>query len=164
MKKPHIILVDDQTDVLSTLMQDLALFKDKFILDDCESAKEASELLEELDVSDEQTALVMADHIMPNKNGIDFLSDLAEIDSLTHVRKVLVTGQASHSDTINAINNASIDHYVSKPWVVENLHAVVKKMITLWVLDSGLNYHNFEDLVDAKTLFRRLKSEGGTKH
>jgi len=164
MKKPHIILVDDQADVLSALMQDLAPFKDKFILDDCESAKEASELLEELDACDGQTALIMADHIMPNKNGIEFLSDLAEVDSLAHVRKVLITGQASHSDTIDAINNALIDYYVSKPWVVETLHAVVKKMITLWVLDSGLNHHDFEAFIDTKVLFRRLKNEGGTKH
>ena len=164
MKKPHIILIDDQTEVLSALMQDLAPFRDRFILDDCESAKEAFELLEELDACDEQTALIMADHIMPNKNGIAFLSDLAENDSLIHVRKVLITGQASHSDTIDAINNASIDHYVSKPWVVENLHAIVKKMITCWILDSGLNYHDYEAFIDAKVLFRRLKSEGGTKH
>lgn len=164
MKKPHIILIDDQADVLSALMQDLASFKEKFILDDCETAKEASDLLEELDTNDEQTALIMADHIMPNKNGIDFLSELAEVDSLAHVRRVLITGQASHSDTINAINNAAIDYYISKPWVVEDLHAAVKKMITLWILDSGLNYHEFDAFVDAKVLFKRLKNEAGTKH
>ncbi len=164
MKKPHIILVDDQMDVLSALMQDLASFRDKFILDDCESAKEAFELLEELDASDGQTVLIMADHIMPNKNGIEFLSELSENDSLIHVRKVLITGQASHEDTINAINTASIDYYISKPWVVENLHAVVKKMITCWVLDNGLNYHDYEAFIDTEVLFRRLKAEGGTKH
>ncbi len=44
----------------------------------------------------------MADHIMPNMNGIEFLSELSENHSLIHVRKVLITGQASHEDTINA--------------------------------------------------------------
>ena len=122
------------------------------------------ELLKELDDNDAQTALIMADHIMPNKNGITFLSDLVEMDSLSHVRKVLITGQASHSDTIDAINNAAIDYYVSKPWVVENLHDVARKMITLWVLDSGLNYHDFDPFIDTKVLFQRLKKDAGTKH
>jgi two-component system chemotaxis response regulator CheY len=164
MKKPHIILVDDQKDVLSALMQDLAPFRDKFVLDDCESAKEASALLEELDGADEQIALIMVDHIMPNQNGIEFLSELSKNDSLIHVRKVLITGQASHQDTINAINKASIDYYVGKPWVVKNLHEVVRRMITGWILDNNLNYHEYEAFIDTDVLFRRVKAEGGTKY
>jgi two-component system chemotaxis response regulator CheY len=164
MKKPHIILVDDQKDVLSTLMQDLTVFRGKFILDDCQSAQEASKLLEELEAGGEPTALILADHIMPNISGIEFLSGLSEKDGLEHTRKVLITGQASHSDTINAINNAAIDYYISKPWVLEDLHAVVKKMITLWVLDSGLNHQGYSPFIDTKVLFQRLKNEAGTKY
>lgn len=163
MKKAHIILVDDQIDVLSSLMQDLMIFRDKFTVDDCQSAQEAYELMEEIDARGERTALVISDHVMPNKSGIDFLSDFSEDDRFSGIRKVLITGQASHKDTIDAINNASIDNYISKPWGVENLHAVVKAMITHWVLDNGLNYGDYGDLVDAKILFKRLKSEGGTK-
>ncbi len=163
MKKAHIILIDDQIDVLSTIMRDLAPFKDKFILDDCESADEAEDLIEELEASGEMMALIISDHIMPNENGIAFLSELSEDDRFDGIRKVLVTGQASHKDTIDAINNASIDYYISKPWVVDNLHAVVKEMITIWVLDHDLDYRAYEGFIDSKILFKRLKGEAGTK-
>ncbi|MBZ0166747.1 MAG: response regulator, partial [Candidatus Omnitrophica bacterium] len=133
MKKAHIIIIDDQIDVLSALLQDLKPFRERFILDDCESADEAFELMEELDVSGEKIALILSDHIMTNKNGIELFSDLSTDNRFDGVRKILITGQASHDDTIDAINNASIDYYISKPWEVEELHDIVKKMITHWI-------------------------------
>ena len=164
MKKAHIILIDDQIDVLATLMQDLSIFRERFILDDCESVKEAYELLEELETAGESIALIICDHIMPNKNGIEFLSELSKDDRFDSIHKVLVTGQASHGDTIDAINNASIDYYISKPWVVENLHSVIKEMVTGWIMDNDLDYREYEGLIDTKILFKKLKGEAGTKH
>ena len=163
MKKAHIIIIDDQIDVLSALLQDLKLFRERFILDDCESADEAFELMEELDAAGEKIALVISDHIMPNKNGINLLSELSKDARFENVRKILITGQASHSDTINAINNASIDHYVTKPWNVSELHNVIKKMITHWILDNDLNHQDYEGLIDTEILFKRLKTNGGTR-
>ena len=71
MKKAHIILIDDQIDVLATLMQDLTTFRERFILDDCESVKEAYELLEELEASGEQIALIMAS-VLDNPHDLGF--------------------------------------------------------------------------------------------
>lgn len=163
MKKAHIIIIDDQIDVLSALLQDLKPFRDRFILDDCESADEAYELMEELEASGELIALIISDHILANKNGIELLTDLSKDERFEHIRKILITGQASHSDTINAINNASIDYYISKPWVVDKLHNIIKKMITHWVLDNDLNHQDFEGMIDTEVLFKRLKTNGGSR-
>lgn len=160
MKKAHIIIIDDQIDVLSALMQDLKPFREKFILDDCESADDAYELMEELEVSGEQIALIISDHIMPNKNGIELFTELAKDQRFENVRKVLITGQASHADTIDAINNASIDYYISKPWRVDELHAVIKKMITHWLFDHELNHKEYEGMIDTEVLLKRSKSAG----
>jgi two-component system chemotaxis response regulator CheY len=32
-------------------------------------------------------------------------------------RKILLTGQANHADTIRAVNEAHIDNYFEKPWI-----------------------------------------------
>ncbi|MCA9392922.1 MAG: response regulator [Candidatus Omnitrophica bacterium] len=160
MKKAHIILIDDQIDVLSALLQDLKPFRERFILDDCQSADEAYELMEELEVSGEQIALIISDHIMANKNGIELYADLAHDQRFEDVRKILITGQASHEDTIDAINNASIDYYISKPWSIEELHKVVRKMITHWIFDHGLNHKDYEGMIDTDVLLKRSKAAG----
>ena len=49
-------------------------------------------------------------------------------------RRVLVTGQAGHEDTIRAINEAELDHYVAKPWDPEEFRAVVREQLTDFVL------------------------------
>lgn len=160
MKKAHIIIIDDQIDVLSALLQDLKPFRERFILDDCESADEAFELMEELDVTGEPIALIISDHIMPNKNGIELLSDLSKDNRFEKVRKILVTGQASHKDTITAINDAAIDYYISKPWSVDELHVIVKKMITQWIFDLDLDHRDYEDMIDAAELLKRSQGAG----
>ena len=157
MSKPHLIIIDDQTDVLSTLRNDLESFREKFVLDDCESAEEAEELIEELDATGESIAVIFSDHVMPEKNGIDFLSELSRDDRFKGVYKVLITGQASHSDTIDAINNASINYYISKPWAKNELELVCKKMITNWILDHEMDHQDFGDLIDSEILLNRSK-------
>ena len=161
MKKPHIIIVDDQLDVLSSLRQDLKPFQEKFTIDDCESAKEAEEMMEEHEAAGIKISLILSDHIMPEKNGIDFLTELKHDERFEKIRKVLITGQASHSDTINAINEASIDYYISKPWTIEGLHNVVKTMITHWILDHDLDYRDYEGLIDTQLLFKEMKNPIG---
>jgi two-component system chemotaxis response regulator CheY len=157
MSKPHIIVIDDQPEVLSSLRNDISLFREKFAIDDCESAEEATELLEELDASGASVALILSDHVMPKQSGIDFLSRLSKDDRFNGIYKVLITGQASHADTINAINDASISYYISKPWTKERLLNVCKKMITHWIADNGIDYKEYSNLLDAETLLNRLK-------
>ena len=44
-------------------------------------------------------------------------------------RKVLVTGQADQDDTIRAVNEAGLDHYIAKPWDPAHLQATVRAQI-----------------------------------
>ena len=55
------------------------------------------------------------------------------------IRKVLITGQAGHDDTIRAINRADLDWYIAKPWDPEELRAVVVEQLTDFVIDAGLD-------------------------
>ena len=73
MEKPEIICVDDEREVLAALKRDLAEFKDYCNLTYANPPKETQEVLEDLDAERQtEVALIVCDHIMPGKNGVDF--------------------------------------------------------------------------------------------
>ncbi len=47
---------------------------------------------------------------------MDFLVELNGDPATRPIRKVLITGQAGLEDTIRAVNEADLDHYIAKPW------------------------------------------------
>ncbi len=59
--------------------------------------------------------VIVSDHVMPGKTGVELLTDVFHDSRFPNTKKILLTGQATHTDTINAIN-AGIDRYFEKPW------------------------------------------------
>ena len=106
MDKLNLICVDDQREVLSAVLQDLQSLSQWLNIEDCESADEVLELMDELDAEGEMIALIISDHVMPGKTGVELLTEISKDSRFIHTRKVLLTGQATHTDTINAINSA----------------------------------------------------------
>ena len=154
--KPNIICIDDQREILATLEKDLAPFSPFFSLLYCESTREAKEEIESLYARGATLPVVICDHIMPNQNGIDFLIELNSDIRFKNVFKILLTGLATHQDTIEAINRAKIDYYIEKPWDERALQAVLKKMLTLFMVREDLDYHAYGDTVDPETLYQAL--------
>ncbi len=159
MQKPIIINIDDQRDVLASLRKDLSLFEEKCDLIDCESAVEANEVFEELDSEEKPIAVIICDHIMPEQNGIDFLIEVNKDSRFNRVKKLLLTGMATHKDTIVAINMANIDRYIEKPWDKEELITNVKVLLTQYLVHSGMNYEPFLPILDQPTLYEELRKE-----
>ncbi|WP_020532700.1 response regulator [Flexithrix dorotheae] len=160
MEKLYIICVDDQREVLSTIAKDLAVFENDLIIEECESATEAEELIDEIDSEGDFVALIISDHVMPGKSGVDFLSDVNKDERFPNTQKILLTGLATHQDTIEAINSASINQYLEKPWNKEELIKSVKKLLTRFILKTGLDYQKYLPLTDQETLFEILKKQG----
>ncbi len=152
MSKPNIICIDDQREVLATLRRDLTIFTDVVNILDCESAEEALELIDDIETTGEQVCLFICDHIMPGSSGVDFLIGLTEERRCRGARKLLLTGLATHQDTILAINRAHIDHYIEKPWSTEALQKVVRELATSWLLENGFDHKKFQPIIDSKTL------------
>jgi two-component system chemotaxis response regulator CheY len=157
MEKPNIVCIDDQRDVLAALKRSLIGFADLCAVVDCESAAEAKELLDELDADGEPVALLICDHIMPGQTGVEFLADIALDPRFRHSKKVMLTGLATHQDTITAINTASIDRYIEKPWNDEELIAAVKVLLTEFIVKAGIDYEPFLSVLDQETLYRALR-------
>lgn len=130
MSKPVILCVDDQREVLSAVRRELNPFESDYEIIESESAREAEEVLNELNDSNQTIALIICDHIMPGENGVDFLARMNQNSRFNKTRKILLTGLASQQDTIKAINEAQVDFYLEKPWNTEELVNIVQKLIS----------------------------------
>ena len=158
MPEINIICVDDQREVLAALRKDLTFFEDAFEIIDCESAAEAAEVMDEIDAEGAYVALLICDHVMPEQNGVDFLTEVQHDLRFTHTRKLLLTGLATHEDTIEAINLADIDYYVPKPWHPDKLVDKVKTLLTRYILRTGLEYQPLLPYLDQQVLYKELRS------
>ena len=154
MEKINIVCVDDQREVLSAVVRDLQPLAEWFNIEECESANECLSLLDELDGQGEHIALVISDHVMPGKSGVDMLSEIAADGRYRKTRKILLTGLASHHDTIEAINQAGVDRYFEKAWNGEELLKACKSLLTLYVIDAGLDYQHMLSALDVQTLYQ----------
>ncbi|WP_423839570.1 response regulator [Vibrio mytili] len=157
MEKLNLICVDDQREVLSAVLLDLEPLSQWINIEDCESADEVLELMDELDADGERIAVVISDHVMPGKTGVELLTDISQDSRFVQTRKVLLTGQATHSDTIAAINSAGIDRYFEKPWDANQLVECIKKLATQYIFDVGLDYTDYHQYLDQRVVLENLR-------
>ena len=136
MEKINIIVVEDQREVLHAITKDLTTLEDFVSVEECESAPEAHELINALESQGDYVALIISDHVMPGKTGVDFLTEVHQDEKFKGTKKILLTGLATHADTINAINKAAIDRYVSKPWKSHELLNIVKELLTDFIFEK----------------------------
>ena len=110
-----ILSLEDEADVRDALERDLEQFWDKIRLEVAEDVDDAWAVIDEIVEDGDELALVLSDHRLPGKSGVDFLVELMKDDRFSATRTVLVTGQADQSDTIRAVNHAGLDYYIGKP-------------------------------------------------
>lgn len=157
MEKIYILCIEDQREVLNAVVNDLAPFEAMFPVEECESVAEAMEVIEEIDAQGDYLGVVVSDHVMPDKNGIDFLVELHQDTRFQKTKKILLTGLATHQDTILAINQAAVDRYLSKPWESSILQSYVRALLTTFILDSGIPYQPYLKWLDQEVLYQKLR-------
>ncbi len=157
MEKINIICVDDQPEVLDSVLRDLRPLAKFFRIEECESAAAVQTLLNEIADSGDQLGLVISDHVMPGKNGVDLLGEISKDERFAGTRKILLTGQATHADTIRAVNEAHIDSYFEKPWKPHELLAQAKHLLTLFILEKGIAHEDYMPILDQSVLLEKLR-------
>lgn len=118
-----LLLVDDEASILASLRRLLRPVGYRILV--AESGGAGLEILER-----EPVDLVISDMRMPEMTGAQFLEQVRQRWPAT--MRVLLTGYADVSSTIDAINRGEIYRYVSKPWDDNQLALTVRD-----ALESG---------------------------
>jgi response regulator RpfG family c-di-GMP phosphodiesterase len=160
MARLAVIVLEDEPGVRDALVRDLAPFAGTVRIEAAEDVADAEVVLEEVARDGDLLALVLADHRLPGRSGVDWLVELHDDPVTSAARKVLVTGQADQDDTIRAVNAADLDHYLAKPWSPDELARVVREQLSLYVLDRGIDPLPHLRALDTATVLPRLGDRG----
>jgi response regulator RpfG family c-di-GMP phosphodiesterase len=160
----YILVVEDELEVMDAIVNDLENFEEFFPIETANSSEEAQRVVANIYESGSEIGLILCDHVLPGQNGVDFLIELQKDHHQHEAKKVLVTGQAGLEDTIQAINNADLDHYIAKPWTKEQLEAVVVKQLTDYIIDRKLNPMPFMMVLDSVRLSEFMRNNHLTDH
>ena len=114
-------------------------------------------VIDEIVEDGDELALVLSDHRLPGKSGVDFLVELMQDERFGATRTVLVTGQADQSDTIRAVNQAGLDYYIGKPWDPEELRAAVRDQLTEYVLEVGVDPLPYVSVLDGVRVMEAIR-------
>lgn len=157
MNRVTILCVEDEPEVREALVRDLAPFATVCRIEAAEDADDARQVVEECAAAGDPLGLVLCDHLLPGTLGADLLVEFKGQPETAPARKVLVTGQAGLEDTVKAVNDADLDHYIAKPWTREALCSVVRKYLTDYVIDEVDDVLPFVSVLDGPRLLEALK-------
>src|SRR5579862_6735411 len=119
-KSGHTILVgEDEPEVRGYL--EMAL---KCLGYSVELADDGDEVLSCLQAGRQDIAAVLLDNIMPNRNGIDTLREIRQLDADLPV--IMVSGASSPMNVVNAMKNGATD-FLSKPVAHEDLRKTISR-------------------------------------
>ena len=133
MNKPALLIVDDDPQVLAAVRRDLrSRYRENYTVLSAASGPEALATVVELKSRGDSLAMVISDQRMPGMTGTEVLARSREVYPLA--RRVLLTAYSDIDAAVKAINEAHLDHYLSKPWdpPEERLFPVVDDLLDSW--------------------------------
>jgi len=158
MSKIYIVCIEDEHEVRDAIVKDVEVLEPKFPIEATSSAEEALELIGTIYDEGNEVGLILCDHVLPGIQGVELLIELAQNPETADTKKVLITGQAGHQDTIRAINEADIDYYIAKPWTKEQLLSVCRRELTEYVIDTEKNLLDFMSVLNADDLSEAMRT------
>jgi len=136
MSKPVLLVVDDDPQVLAAVRRDLRTkYRDQYTVMSAASGPLALTTANELKSRGDELALLISDQRMPDMLGVEVLAKSMEVYPLA--RRVLLTAYSDIDAAVRAINDAHVDHYLSKPWDPpdERLFPVVDELLDEWLAE-----------------------------
>ena len=117
-EKLHLMIVDDQESIRKLCMTvgaSLGL--------NCTQAESAEVALARLE--SEAPEMILADLMMPNMSGLDFLNEVKRM--LPHTEIAIMTGHGSIETAVQAMRSGAYD-YITKPFRIEELKLLLQRM------------------------------------
>jgi thioredoxin reductase (NADPH) len=133
VNKPVLLIADDDPQVLAAVRRDLrSRYREHYTVLSASSGEEALNTIRELKTRGEALAMVICDQRMPGLLGNEVLAQSRDIYPLA--RRVLLTAYSDIEAAVRAINEAHLDHYLSKPWdpPEERLFPVIDDLLDGW--------------------------------
>ena len=125
-----ILSLEDEADVRDALERDLEQFWDKIRLEVAEDVDDAWAVIGEIVEDGDELALVLSDHRLPGKSGVDFLVELMQDERFG------ATG---------------------KPWDPEELRAAVRDQLTEYVLEVGVDPLPYVSVLDGVRVMEAIR-------
>ena len=133
MNKPVLLVVDDDPQVLAAVRRDLrSRYRERYLVMSAASGPEALATVRELKSRGDSLAMIVSDQRMPGMLGGEVLARARDVYPLA--RRVLLTAYSDIEAAITAINQAHLDHYLSKPWdpPEDRLFPVIDDLLDAW--------------------------------
>lgn len=138
-----ILCIDDEPIVLDALKEQIQQgFKGDYSVETAEGGEEALEIVDDLINEEAEIQIVIADFIMPGMKGDILLSKIHA--KLPDVKTILLTGQASIEGVSNAVNNANLYRFISKPWERDDLILTLREAVKSYEQDKTIVRQNDE--------------------
>src|SRR5579863_629216 len=137
MNKPVLLIVDDDPQVLAAVRRDLrSRYRENYTVMSAASGEEALNAMRELKSRGDSLAVLISDQRMPGMMGSEVLAQSRAIYPLA--RRVLLTAYSDIDAAVKAINEAHLDHYLSKPWdpPEERLFPAIDDLLDAWQAES----------------------------
>jgi two-component system response regulator HupR/HoxA len=115
--KDAVLLVDDEKPLLDVFSAALSPY---FEITTASTAREADFILQK-----KTFKVVVADHLMPGGNGMNFLVRARE--EFPHMQRILVTGYMKPEMLLRSVNEAALFRYLLKPVAMAELIRVVQE-------------------------------------
>lgn len=140
MAKHSVLIVDDETNILSSLSR--LLRSENLEVITAENAHDGLEKLKSVGGAD----VVISDNRLPDTVGIEFLVKVRQL--FPDTIRILITGFPDLDSAIDAINRGQVYRYIAKPWDTKEL-----KMIVMQALDY------YDTLRDNRALIKIAKQQ-----
>ncbi len=147
---PTIAMLDDEEIVLTSVSSLLALETD-YDIKTFTSAEKALDF-----VVNNPVNLVISDYLMPEMDGITFLSKVRAVKP--EVPRIILTGYADKENAIKAINEIGLFYYIEKPWDNDDFLIIIRNGIEKHILSQKL-LEKMEEITKAHADLSQIQTE-----
>ena len=146
--QPTVLIVDDEIRGLESLAR---ILDEDFDVKTATNISDAEKILQQ-----EWVQIILCDQRMPDVTGVEFLKRVRE--QWPEVIRMIISGYTDSDDIINAVNEAGIFQYITKPWHPDNLILTLHNAARLFQLQRENELLNIELKVAPHQLEQKITS------
>ncbi len=141
MDLPVLLCVDDEPIILQSLRIELRnALTGLCTIETAGNGEEALEILDEIQADNKQLAVIVSDQNMPGMKGHEVLSRVKQASPQTFT--ILLTGFSDLDGVKQAVNNADLYRYITKPWKKEEFVFTIREALRAFAQNQRITEQN----------------------